>query len=173
MDDALLSQPIVPLDDSHDRHSFHCGVEPLDRYLHLQAGQDQRRHVAACFILLDSALDRIAGYYTLSAFSVVGEALPAAFQRKLPKYGQIPATLLGRLAVDTEYRGLGLGGHLLVDALERAVMSSAKVASWAVVVDAKDHAAKQFYSHYGFIELPETRGRMFLPIATAAKLFSG
>ncbi len=51
--DALPSQPIVPLDDSHDRRSFHCGVEPLDRYLHAQAGQDQRRRIAACFVLHD------------------------------------------------------------------------------------------------------------------------
>ena len=171
MDDALLSQPIVALDDSHDRRTFGCGVEPLDRYLHVQAGQDQRRRVAVCFALHDAARSRIAGYYTLSAFSVIGEALPDALQKKLPKYGQIPCTLLGRLAVDTEYRGRGLGRHLLLDALQRALLHSGEVASWAVIVDAKDGAAERFYSRYGFMALPQTPRRFFLPMATIAELF--
>jgi GNAT superfamily N-acetyltransferase len=171
MDDPLLTKAVVPLADSHDRGSFRSGVEPLDQYLHVQAGQDQRRHIAACFVLVDPARSRIAGYYTLSAFSVVGEELPDALQRKLPKYGQIPCTLLGRLAVDREYRGRGLGEHLLVDALQRALHHSAEVASWAVVVDAKDEAAHRFYSRYGFLALPNAPRRLFLPIGTIAKLF--
>lgn len=171
MDDALRSQPIVPLDDAHDRRAFHCGIEPLDRYLHVQAGQDQRRRVAVCFVLHDAARSRIAGYYTLSAFSVIGEALPDALQKKLPKYGQIPCTLLGRLAVDTEYRGLGLGRHLLLDGLHRALLHAAEIASWAVIVDAKDEAAERFYSRYGFISLTQTPRRFFLPMATIAELF--
>lgn len=171
MGDALLSQPIVPLDDSHDRRSFHCGVEPLDRYLHVQAGQDQRRSVAVCFVLHDAARSRIAGYYTLSAFSVIGEALPDALQKKLPKYGQIPCTLLGRLAVDSDYRGLGLGMHLLLDALQRALLHSGEVASWAVIVDAKDEASERFYRRYGFKALLQTPRRLFLPMATIAELF--
>lgn len=171
MEDALLSQPIVPLDESHDRRAFTCGVEALDRYLHSQAGQDQRRHVAVCFVLRDPKRSRIAGYYTLSAFSIVGEALPETLQKKLPRYGQIPCTLLGRLAIDREYRAVGLGEHLLVDALKRALVHSSEVASWAVVVDAKDAAAERFYSKHGFISLPRAVGRLFLPMLTIADLF--
>lgn len=171
MGDALTSQAIVALDDSHDRGSFHCGVEALDRYLQAQAGQDQRRRIAACFVLHDAARSRIAGYYTLSAFSVIGADLPDDLQRKLPKYGQIPCTLLGRLAVDTDYRGWGLGSHLLLDALQRALLQSGEVASWAVIVDAKDEVAQGFYAHYGFIPLPRTPRRLFLPMGTIAALF--
>ncbi len=171
MDDALLSQPIVPLDDSHDRRSFNCGVEPLDRYLHVQAGQDHRRHIAVCFVLPDVERSRIAGYYTLSAFSIVGEALPDSLQKKLPKYGQIPCTLLGRLAVDREYRATGLGKHLLVDAMKRALVHSAEVASWAVVVDAVNDVAERFYAKHGFVSLPRAPRRLFLPMLTIAELF--
>jgi GNAT superfamily N-acetyltransferase len=171
MDDALLSQPIVPLNDSHDRRSFNCGVDALDRYLQVQAGQDHRRHIAVCFVLPDVKRSRIAGYYTLSAFSVVGEALPAHLQKKLPKYGQIPCTLLGRLAVDRDYRSIGLGKHLLVDALRRALVHSSEVASWAVIVDAKDAAAEGFYGRHGFLTFPNLPRRMFLPMLTVAELF--
>lgn len=171
MGDALLSQPIVPLDDSHNRRSFSCGVEPLDRYFHAQAGQDHRRRVAVCFVLPDMKGSRIAGYYTLSAFSIVGDTLPEVLQKKLPKYGQIPCTLLGRLAVDREYRAMGLGKHLLVDALKRALVHSAEVASWAVVVDAKNAAGEAFYTKHGFISLPRASTRLFLPMLTIANLF--
>jgi predicted GNAT family N-acyltransferase len=80
-------------------------------------------------------------------------------------------TLLGRLAVDTDYRGIGLGGHLLLDALQRALLHSGEIAAWAVIVDAKDAAAEQFYSRYGFMALPQTAHRLFLPMATVADLF--
>jgi GNAT superfamily N-acetyltransferase len=157
VDDALLSQSIVPLDDSHDRRSFSSGVEPLDRYLQVQAGQNQRRRVAAVFVLPDPAQSRIAGYYTLSAFSAAGQALPEGLQKKLPKYGQIPCPLLGRLAVDLAYGGRGVGEHLLVDALQGALLHSNEIASWAVMVDARDDAARRFYSKCGFTALPRPR----------------
>ena len=171
MHDALLSQPIVPLNDSHDRRAFYCGIDALDGYFHHRAGQDQRRRIAACFVLADAERSRVAGYYTLSAYSVVGEMLPEALQKKLPKYGQIPCTLLGRLAVDNEYRDRGIGKHLLIDALQRALTHAAGVASWAVVVDAKNDAAHAFYLKNGFIALPHAPQRLFLPMLTIADLF--
>lgn len=113
----------------------------------------------------------MAGYYTLSAYSVIGDALPEALQKQLPKYGQIPCTLSGGLAVDNEYRDRGLGRHLLSDALQRALAHSAGVASWAVVVDAKNDAALVFYLKHGFIALSHARQRLFLPMRTIADLF--
>lgn len=170
MGDALRSQPIVPLNDSHDRPAFSCGIDALDRYFRNQAGQDQRRRIAACFVLHDSKRSRVAGYYTLSACPVVGDVLPEVLQKKLPRYGQIPCTLLGRLAVDSEYRSRGIGEHLLIDALQRALVHSTGVASWAVVVDAKHDVAHAFYVKHGFIALPSDRQRLFLPILTIAGL---
>ena len=167
----LLSERAVALNDSHDRRSFKSGAEPLARYLQQQAGQDQRRRIAACFVLVDPELSRIAGYYTLSAFSVVGFELPEALQKKLPRYGQIPCTLLGRLAIDTQYRSRGLGSHLLVDALRRSWAHSAEVASWAVIVDAIDDGAVTFYVRHGFVALPKTQQRLFLPMRTVAESF--
>jgi hypothetical protein len=111
------SYRIEPLGTDHDRPSFSCGVEPLDRYFHHQVGQDVRRGLASCFVavhLLDTA---ICGYYTLSATSVSLGDLPPALAKKFPHYPRIPATLLGRLAVDHRFRGRQLGRRLLYDAM--------------------------------------------------------
>src|SRR5689334_4822622 len=84
----------------HDRSRFTSGTASLDRYLAQQARQDQRRNVAAVFVLIDVANDRIAGYYTLSVSDVALDALPESARKRLPQYSNVPTALLGRLAVD-------------------------------------------------------------------------
>ena len=74
----------------------------------------------------------IAGYYTLSSTSVQISELPEQTVRKLPRYPLVPATLLGRLAVDRRQQGKGYGRFLLADALYRAAQS--EIASFAVIV---------------------------------------
>lgn len=152
----------------HDRGSFECGVEPLDRYLRVQAGQDARKNVAAPFVLV-LADGTIAGYYTLSATAVSVGELPTSISKKLPRYPLIPATLLGRLAVDRRHWGRGYGRFLLADALYRSVRS--EIASFAVVVDAKNESARQFYEREGFIPFPDQPLKLFLPMAAIARLF--
>jgi predicted GNAT family N-acyltransferase len=85
----------------------------------------------------------------------------------------VSATLLGRLAVSSDFRGQRLGERLLTDALHRALGSSKQIASAAVVVDAKDEHAITFYTKYGFIELPSVNRRLFLPMGTIEQLFVG
>jgi GNAT superfamily N-acetyltransferase len=165
----LAAVPVTALDDTLDRSGFSSGVEALDRYFHTQAGQDQRRRIAACFVLVDPSTYVVAGYYTLSSYAATAATLPDAMKKRLPRYGQIPCTLLGRLAVDHRYRSRGLGGHLLADALQRALRHSREVASWAVVVDAKDLPAAAFYRKFGFIEMPSASGRLFLPMHTISR----
>lgn len=156
---------VEPLGKHHDRSAFSCGVEPLDRYLREQAGQDARKRVAAPFVLCEGKSAEVVGYYTLSALSVdVGE-WSADLAKKLPRYPLVPVTLIGRLAVDARLRGKGIGEHLLMDALRRAVDASRNVASVAVVVDAKDDSAVSFYERYGFIRLIDRPRRLFLPMA--------
>lgn len=113
----------------------------------------------------------IAGYYTLSQFAVRLDVLPAEIARKLPKYPVVPVTLLGRLAVSTAFQGEGLGTTLLMNALYRVLLHSRELASAGVVVDAKDSAALSFYKKYGFLELPETERRLFLPLGSVEQLF--
>ena len=83
----------------------------------------------------------------------------------------VSVTLLGRLAVSTQFRGQGLGETLLMDALYRSFESSKQVASAGIIVDAKDETAAAFYRKYGFIELPKIEKRLFLPMGTVEQMF--
>ena len=114
----------------------------------------------------------IAGYYTLSALSVIAGVLPPEVAKRLPRRQSIPITLLGRLAVDESEQGHGLGEFLLMDALARSLKSSAEVASMAVVVDAIDGDARRFYEHFEFIGLPDDARRLFIPMEVIAKLLA-
>jgi GNAT superfamily N-acetyltransferase len=161
-----------PLGKMHDRAAFSCGSEALDNYLKRQAGQDVAKRVAVCFVLTPDG-KTVAGYYTLSQYAVDLVELPAETARKLPKYPEVPATLLGRLAVSEEFRKQGLGEFLLMDALYRCLQQSRHVASAAVLVDAKDEAARCFYEHFEFVALPGISNRLFLPMRTIDELFRG
>lgn len=157
---------LAPLDEAHDRTTFHCDSELLNRYLREQATQDIRRRVAACFVALTD--DRkVAGYYTLASSSLLLADLPASTIKKLPRYPTVPAVRMGRLAVDQTFKGQGLGGALLADALHRAARSD--IAAFALMVDAKDEAAAAFYRHHGFIALPDSVLSLFLPLATVQR----
>ena len=154
---------VAPLDAAHERNEFRCGSAPLDRYLQEQVSQDIRRRVAACFVALADG-ERIAGYYTLASASLLLADLPASIGRKLPRYPTVPTVRMGRLAVDQAFKGQGLGGALLADALHRAARS--EIAAYALMVDAKDQNAAAFYQHHGFIPLPESPRTLFMPLAT-------
>ncbi len=162
---------IEPLTKRHDRQSFSCASPVLDRYLQQQARQDADKRVAAPFVLVEPPSPAVLGYYTLSASVLSVEELPPEQAKKLPRYPQLPAVLLGRLAVAQSHKGKGLGELLLMDALHRSLAGAAEIAAMAVIVDAKDAAAAAFYKHFGFIELQAHPMRLFLPMATVAALF--
>ena len=161
---------VEPLGPKHDRAAFSCGVEALDAYLHKQAAQDLKKRAAVPFVITPDG-KTIAGYYTLSQYAVQLDAVPDEIAKQLPKYPVVPATLLGRLAVSTAFRGQGLGAILLMDALYRPLQHSKELASAGVVVDAKDAPALAFYEKYGFLELPNIERRLFLPMGTVEQLF--
>jgi GNAT superfamily N-acetyltransferase len=159
---------IEPLGDHHDRAAFASGTEALDRYLREQAGQDIRRGVTRVFVLHDAHTDAIAGYYTLSSSNVRLQSLPADVAKRLGRYEHMPVILLGRLALDGRYQGQGLGRTLLADALLKAYAVTATVAAFAVVVDAKDDAARAFYERNDFRRMADDEHRLFIPMQRIA-----
>jgi ribosomal protein S18 acetylase RimI-like enzyme len=154
------------LSSAHDRTEFHSGVEALDRYFREQVTQDIRRRITNCFVALNSE-GVIAGYYTFAAASLPINELTADETKRLPRYPVLPAGLIGRLAVDQRFQGQGLGGALIVDAIERA--ARAEPAIFTLIVDAKDENALNFYQHLGFRPFISRPMSLFLPIAEAVR----
>ena len=153
---------------SHNRKAFSSGVAALDVYLHTLAPQDLRRRISNCFVARDES-GTVAGYYTFAAGSLPLGDLPSDQAKRLPRYGVIPAGLIGRLAVDQRFRGRGLGSALVMNAARRA--STADPAIHALIVDAKDETAAGFYTHLGFQPFSSRPMSFFLPIATAMAAF--
>ena len=89
--------------------------------------------------------------------------MPARLVRKLPKH-PIPAALLGRLAVSKNTHRHGIGKMLLADAVHRTMSISDQIAIYAMVVDAVNKKAKDFYEQFGFARLSNNSSRLFLPL---------
>lgn len=155
---------VLPLDSGHDRSAFCGGNAALDRYIREQASQDARRGTARVFVAVDANQpERVLGFFTLSAATVVAADLPPEMEKRLPRH-PIPAALVGRLAVDRTVSGQGLGGVLLADAVRKTKVAAETVAMAVIVVDPIDHGAQAFYSAFGFRSLRGPQRRMFLAI---------
>jgi GNAT superfamily N-acetyltransferase len=165
-----MSVKIGPLNSSLNKRDFSCGKEMLDNYIRFQASQDIKRKLCVVFALFEDTT--IKGYYTLSNASVATIFVPEDIKKKMPKsYEALPVTLLGRLAIDKKFKGQGLGGILLIDALKRSYdIASNSLGSIGVVVDPLDDDAVAFYQKFGFISLPDS-GKMFLPMSDIGKLW--
>ncbi len=157
----------------HRREAFRCESAPLTDFIQKRERKEMEARVSACFVLVsDSDPSRIAGYYTLTQTSIVLGKLPVELTKKLPRYPKLGATLIGRLARDLDWRGAGVGGMLLIDALRRCVRQSEEAGAIVVVTDPKDEKARAFYAAYGFQPLDEHR--LFIPMQTAlVQLASG
>jgi GNAT superfamily N-acetyltransferase len=151
------------LNAGHDRVNFESGVPELDEYLKTQANQDVKRNLSSVFVLSDEN-GQIVGYYAISQHSLTVEELPEHASKKLPPKRKVACTLLGRLAVDRRYQGQGYGEILLFHALNKAFAISKEIASFAVIVDAKDENAKRFYQKYDFLSLKDMPLRLYLPM---------
>jgi len=158
---------IEPLGRHHDRTGFKCGRVELDEWFQRRAGQDERRNLARVFIASDDGIG-VIGFYSLSSFTLWLVDLPEELARKLPRYDAIPAALIGRLARDGRVRGKGVGELLLADAVKRILAAGQALAVFAIVVDAKDARAAEFYEGFGFRRFPLHPGRLFMLTSTAA-----
>jgi len=150
----------------HDRQSFKSGVAELDEYLHRFAVQQSKKGISVVRVLIDTEMPKtILGYYSLSAAQIDVVQMDERTQQKLPRY-PVPCFRLGRLAVHSSHRGLGLGKLLLGCAVERCLEAKKHVAAYALVVDAKGDDAQSFYKHYGFASCRDNPMTMYLSLGT-------
>jgi GNAT superfamily N-acetyltransferase len=171
----------------HNRAAFSCGNEQLDRYLHSVANQDKKKNIAIPYVIFDALAkptggnrQTIIGYYTLSMSGINLAELPEQIAKKLPKYPIVGVTLIGRLAVSSDYKGSGWGKLLIMDALHRSLTASKGTASFAVVVDASlvprgyanDDTAVRFYQRFDFQPFPDSSTKLFRMMTNIDRAFS-
>lgn len=165
----LSVEPLNPT--VHRRELFDCGVHVLNEFLRTRARKEMEAGASVCFVMVpENDRSRILGFYTLSAATIVATDLPEPLRRKLPRYSEFPATLIGRLARDLSVKGLRIGERLLFNALHRAVAASREVGALAVTTDPKDSRARDFYLSLNFQRLNDYR--LFITMNDAAALIS-
>ncbi|WP_119271993.1 GNAT family N-acetyltransferase [Taklimakanibacter deserti] len=170
MPDRPLSRPSapVPLTAEHDLSAFDCGEPALNDWLRHRALKNESRF-SRTYVICEG--NRVIAYFCISAGAVERGAVPGKLRRNAPDTIQV--SVIGRLAVSRQHAGKGLGADLLADALRRIAIASQSIGIGAVLVHAKDDAAKRFYLRCAeFIEYPEDSRTLFLPIETVVAAFS-
>ncbi len=151
----------------HDRKAFDCGEPLLNDFLRTKAAKHQTQRVSRSFVLTDEVEPaRILGFYTLSNSQIARGQLSADAAKALPRH-PIPAVMLARLAVDRTQQGRRYGRWLLMDAIKRCALVGQQTGVYALLVDAKNDAAKRFYQRFGFTEIANRPMTLYLPLATA------
>jgi len=160
-----------PLAARHNVSRFTNGIHfALDQWLRERARSSEALSARTYVICSTAEPDRVVGYFSISAAVEQRNALPSAkLRRGMPE--QVPLLLIGRLAVDAQWQGRGLGSALLADALRRCLAASEIAGVRGVVAHAIDEAAVVFYERHGFIRSPLGERIMLMPIETVRSIF--
>lgn len=153
-----------PLTTAHRLDEFSCGEPVLDDWLRRRAMSNQARGASRTFGVTD-ANGRVYGYYAMAAGAVSQQMATGGVRRNMPE--PIPVMVLARLAVDHRAHGIKLGGALLQDAVNRALVVSQNTGVRALLVHSLDDRAKSFYEHYGFEASPSDPMTLMLRLSSA------
>lgn len=143
---------------------FDCGVESLNSWLRGYARRNDKSGASKTMVTVTRE-GRVAGYYCLSASSLVRDEAPDDLSRGQPD--PIPVILIGRLAVDREYAGRGLWASLLQHAVTQAVRAAEIIGMHAIVVHALTADVIPFYERFGFTRFPGSSNSLYLRAADA------
>lgn len=166
---AWLCAP-EPLASRHDTSRFANGVHPsLDQWLRDRSRVSEGLSARTYVVCPADEPDRVVGYFSISTAVEQRNALPSAkLRRGMPE--DVPLLLIGRLAVDAQWRGRGIGSALLADALRRCLAASDIAGVRGVVAHAIDETALGFYQNHGFVRSPLGERVMLMPIETVRSL---
>lgn len=157
---------IERLDSRHDRANFECGESLLNDYLKRYARQNMKNDSARVYVAVQpDNTERICAYFTLSAGNVDALQFPDRVRKGWPR--DVPTVLVGRLAVDRDFQGRGLGGDLIYAIFTVAVCAAETIGIAAIDVHALNEGARLFYSKFGFAALQDDPFHLYLALATA------
>jgi GNAT superfamily N-acetyltransferase len=137
----------------------------LDEWVRSRALKNEKTGASRTFVSVDRESWLVAGYYCLSASSLTHDEATSNLRRNMPE--PIPVILIGRLAVDARFKGLGLGASLLQEVIRKGVEASRIIGARALVVDAISETAEQFYLKFGFTLAPDNERVMYITMAAA------
>jgi GNAT superfamily N-acetyltransferase len=163
---VAISAP-EPLSEAHDLSQFACGKPALDNWLRTRALSNQKKGFTAVMVVHDAG--RVVGYYGLAPTAVVPASVPRSI-RTGQSPDPLPCLLLGQLATDQEWRGQGIGTGLLKHALQRCVEGATLIGGRALIVNAVDQEAAEFWRRRGFLpskDDPMVLARSILDIAAS------
>lgn len=168
---------ILPFDPKiHDRAAFSCGVPQIDNYLKLTAKKGSKADVVRVWVIVDES-NGIIGFYGINMHAIAVHDMPENYKKKAMKHGLLPAAFISMVGVDHGLQGMGIGGALVADALNRIARVSDEIGTCVVVLDVFDDGdpdavtrRKIYYEDFGFITLPDQPLRLFMPIQTARAL---
>ena len=153
----------------HDREAFDCGEPALNDFLRRHARQNHEKGAAKTFVAVSKSDGKtILGFYSLCPASARYASSPEIVRKGLARH-DVPAFRLGRLAVDRSVQGQGMGGQLILAAGRRCLLAAMEVGGVAMLVDAKNDRAAQWYASYGAIPLADAPLSLILPLATMQK----
>lgn len=161
------------LSRDHDREHFDCGVEPLNAYLRGMARQHIEKQISMTYVLVDEAATvpkPVLGYFTVGMCEVMAADMSLKFAKKYPP--KLPAIRLGRLAIDHRQQGKRLGKALLFAAIKHYWTAAESVGGVALIVDAKNEKAAEFYRHFGFQPFTSDPLKLYMPLGTVRQLFA-
>jgi len=139
----------------HDRESFASGDQAIDSFLKTLAAQQQDKQEVVTTVAVDES-GRIYGFYSLT----IVEYEPS--EMGVTRRYSVKAILLARLGTDIAVQGQGLGGHLVKEAIGRAIGAAQDVGFQLFTVDAKNERARAWYLRLGFLESPVNPMRLYL-----------
>jgi GNAT superfamily N-acetyltransferase len=158
--------------DKHQRLTFSCGKEPLDRFLHESAHQAVAKNLSKTYVAVDESDETvILGYYTVTTCRIEAGELPSEMTKalRLPKH-ELPASLVARLAVAENIKGQGIGSLMLMDAITRCARVASEIGGVAIVVEALEESVVPFYERVGFRRFEPESLKMFIPMATVRQM---
>lgn len=167
-DTPVALGPPVLLTEAHDSSAFDSGETVLDDWLRHRAWDNLQVAASRTYVVCSKGSHRIAGYFALSMGQILAHETTGSMRRNMPK--QIPAVMLGRLAIDRTWQGKGLGRALLADAVRRSLRASGEVSARLMIVHAISPAAEGFYLHHGFMRLPVETPTLALDLVKFQKL---
>jgi predicted GNAT family N-acyltransferase len=147
--------------------TFDCGDAALNDYFHRYARKNQGQLYGVTYVCICPPT-HVIGFYTISNTTIPRTGIPDALLRGLPKYQDIPAILLGRLAVHRDAQGKKIG-ELLISHCFDVCLHMTKICGARYIITDAYEGKTGFYEKYGFRaivgNLQPGQIKMFLDLA--------